>query len=569
MRVLPVPRNWSDLSPAWMSAALSRRHPGVVVRDVQVGAVEQGTNTRARVALLLAGGEGPSSVFVKGPGRPSHRMALLALGALATEAKLADAGVSFPLVHPVFYGGGVEWRRAASVVVSEDVVAAGGRPQDARIPLSVEQVRSGLQGLAALHATYWGRPVPASLGHLRAWRLGPVWGLVSVASLARGLRLAAEAEGGPLRLQKDIGARALGDQFRQSAAVAASGPWTVLHGDPHPGNVYTTAEGRTGFFDWQLARLGQWSHDVGYFLAGSLDVEDRQRHERELLASYLDALARAGVRAPSLDAAWSRYRGTPAFGLATWLHTLSFGTFQRADVCMATIRRFAAAYADLGTARSDAAAPRVRRSPFPLRPRGVVDTGAMDAEDLDRDPMHQLDEWLGAARAGGEPMPEAMCIATASRDGEPSARYVLMRGRDEGVVFYTDYGSDKAKDLESNPRAAAVFHWHLPVHRQVRIGGTVARTTAEESDRYWETRPPASRRSAVASRQSAIVGSRRDLEAAVAALGGTEPARPDRWGGYRLLPSTIEFWEEGANRLHDRLRYRRDGDGWRVERLSP
>ena len=144
-----------------------------------------------------------------------------------------------------------------------------------------------------------------------------------------------------------------------------------------------------------------------------------------------------------------------------------------------------------------------------------------------------------------------------------------MRGRDEGVVVYTDYGSDKAKDLEDNPRASAVFHWHLPLHRQVRIGGTVVRTTAEESDRYWETRPPASRRSAVASRQSAVVGSRRDLEAAVAALGGTEPARPDRWGGYRLLPSTIEFWEEGANRLHDRLRYRRDGDGWRVDRLSP
>lgn len=355
--MLPVPKNWSDLSPAWMSAALSRRHPGLVVRDVRIGAVEHGTNARARVALSLAGDDGPSSVFVKGPGRPSHRMALLALGALATEARLADAGASFPLEHPVFYGGGVDWRRAAAVVISGDVVAAGGRPQDARTPLTVEAVRSGMQGLAALHAAHWESPVPAALAHLRLWRLGPAWGRVSVASLARGLRRAADAGGEPLRLPKGIGARALGHQFRRSSVIAASGPRTVLHGDPHPGNVYLTAGGRTGFFDWQLARLGHWSHDVGYFLAGSLAVEDRRRHERELLSEYLDALARGGVRSPSLDEAWLRYRGTPAFGLATWLHTLSFGTFQRGDVCMATIRRFAVAYEDLGTARSDVAVP--------------------------------------------------------------------------------------------------------------------------------------------------------------------------------------------------------------------
>ncbi|MDA8312158.1 MAG: pyridoxamine 5'-phosphate oxidase [Actinomycetota bacterium] len=193
----------------------------------------------------------------------------------------------------------------------------------------------------------------------------------------------------------------------------------------------------------------------------------------------------------------------------------------------------------------------------------------MEPEDLDRDPMLQLGEWLEAARAAGEPMPEAMCVATSSRDGEPSARYVLLRGRDQGVVFFTDYGSAKAKDLEDNPRAAAVLRWQLPVHRQVRLSGTVAKTTAEESDRYWSTRPAASRRSAVASYQSTVIESRHDLEAAVAALDDIVPARPERWGGYRILPSTFEFWEEGADRLHDRLRYRREPDGWRVDRLSP
>jgi pyridoxamine 5'-phosphate oxidase len=199
----------------------------------------------------------------------------------------------------------------------------------------------------------------------------------------------------------------------------------------------------------------------------------------------------------------------------------------------------------------------------------LVDTGEVDAEDLDSDPLRQLEEWLLAARAGGEPMPEAMCLATASGGGEPSARYVLMRGRDEGVVFFTDYGSDKARDLAENPRAAVVFHWHLPVHRQVRIEGAVSKTTADESDRYWATRPPASRRSAVSSHQSSVISSRSELEEAVAALGDTEPTRPDRWGGFRILPSAVEFWEEGANRLHDRFRYLREGDGWRVDRLSP
>ena len=355
--MLSVPRRWSDLDPAWMSAALSRRYSGIVVQDLQVGGVAEGTNATARVALSFARGIGPSSVFVKGPGRPLHRMALLALGALSTEARLADAATSFPLEHPAFLAGAVDRCRAACVVVTEDVVAQGGAPHDARTPLSVDAVQSGLHGLAALHASYWERPIPAALSHLGYWRLGPVLGAVSVASLSRGLRLAGEHSGGERYLPRDLRAGTLSRQFRRSAAIAASGPRTVLHGDPHPGNAYAAADGSTGFFDWQLARLGHWSHDVGYFLVSALGVGDRRRHERELLASYLDALGRAGVRPPSMASAWDRYRATPAFGLATWVHTLSFGSLQSADVCMATIRRFAAAYDDLETGRADVAAP--------------------------------------------------------------------------------------------------------------------------------------------------------------------------------------------------------------------
>lgn len=353
--VLRVPRRWSDVGPDWMTTALARHFPGIMVRGLEIGVVEHGTNSRARVALTLADGEGPSSVFVKGPGRLSHRIALLALGALATEARLADAAVSFPLEHPAFYGGGVDRPRAACVVVAQDIVATGAVPNDARTPLSVEAVRSGLHGLAALHAAYWERPVPAPLGHLAEWHLGPVLGAVSVASLARGLRRAAELSGRRLELPEGIGARVLSEQFRRSAAIVGAGPRAILHGDPHPGNTYGTPAGRTGFFDWQLARLGHWSHDVGYFMVGSLSVDDRRRHERELLGSYLESLSRAGVRPPGFASAWDRYRGTPAFGLATWLHTASFGNLQRADICVATIDRFASAYVDLDTARTDVA----------------------------------------------------------------------------------------------------------------------------------------------------------------------------------------------------------------------
>jgi pyridoxamine 5'-phosphate oxidase len=194
--------------------------------------------------------------------------------------------------------------------------------------------------------------------------------------------------------------------------------------------------------------------------------------------------------------------------------------------------------------------------------------------DLDADPLRQLASWLEAARCAGELQPESMALATASRDGKPSVRMVIMRGLDTGLVFFTDGESEKGTDLDANPLATALFHWWLPVHRQVRVTGPVVHTTDGESDRYWATRPAGSRRSAVASHQSRVVPSREFLETAVAEVETRFPdegaiARPGRWGGFRIKPDAVEFWEEGADRLHDRIRYRRSGDGWPTERLSP
>jgi len=349
--VLAVPRSMSEVTPSWLTLAIAGRCPGAVVDAVDAGAVTDGTNRRATLSVSYAEGSGPASVFVKMQGRPRHRVALLALGALATEARLADSGVVLPLEHPMPYAAGVDWRRLATIAVMDDVTCRGGRPNEALRPLNLDEVRSGLEGLAQLHAAFWDRPLPPQLRFLHPWRLGRTWAPISRASLSRGLHRLEDA-GHLALIPVGVDARNLERQFRRSATLASIGPQAILHGDPHPGNTYAMAENRTGFYDWQLARTGNWSHDVGYFLVSSLDIADRRAHDEELLIGYLDALRRAGVDAPGADQAWTRYRATPAFGLGTWLHTLSAGSFQPVDVCLTTLQRFTAAYVDLETHRS-------------------------------------------------------------------------------------------------------------------------------------------------------------------------------------------------------------------------
>jgi len=198
----------------------------------------------------------------------------------------------------------------------------------------------------------------------------------------------------------------------------------------------------------------------------------------------------------------------------------------------------------------------------------------VDVTDLDADPLRQLSLWLDAARAAGQPIPEAMTIATATSDAVPSARLVMLRGLQRGLVFFTDCESDKGAELAANPRAAAVLHWLVPAHRQVRVAGPVERVSEDEADQYWGTRAPTVRLSAAASHQSRVVASRAVLEMQVRDRlrhhpGGADVPRPQRWGGFRVLPFRVEFWQESPDGLHDRIRYRREGGGWMTERLSP
>jgi pyridoxamine 5'-phosphate oxidase len=207
--------------------------------------------------------------------------------------------------------------------------------------------------------------------------------------------------------------------------------------------------------------------------------------------------------------------------------------------------------------------------------RKEYEQDALDESRVDRDPIRQFAAWYDAAVAAGILEPEAMTLSTATPDGRPSARIVLLRGFDpRGFCFFTNYESRKGRELEANPHAALTFHW-AALERQVRIEGRVERTTAAESDAYFTSRPSASRIGAWSSPQSAVIAGRDALAQLFDRFRAEHPddaaiPRPDHWGGYRLVPDRIEFWQGRPSRLHDRLRFSREtSDTWLLERLAP
>ena len=207
--------------------------------------------------------------------------------------------------------------------------------------------------------------------------------------------------------------------------------------------------------------------------------------------------------------------------------------------------------------------------------RKSYERDALDENGIASDPLHQFTTWYDEAVAAGLPEPEAMTLSTATQEGRPSARIVLLREYDErGFCFFSNYASQKGRELAANPYAAVTFHW-VDLERQVRIAGRVEKVSASESDAYFKSRPAQSRIGAWSSPQSEVIASRDTLEQFVKEYQERYPEesaipRPEHWGGYRVIPERIEFWQGRPSRLHDRLRFSRVEQGtWTLERLAP
>ncbi len=350
---LPVPQSWEDITPAWMSTALAGHHPDATVDEVTVELRDDGTNRRARLGLTYSLGTGPATVFVKAAD-PAHKEMIRLTSGMFHEPRLFMSGLELPLEHPAVYTALIDEDAYDFFMVMEDLNARGADPRDALRPLTVEQAASGVRALGRLHGRYWGERVFQNPGLEWLEPFLPFDGL-QYAPLPSALeRLDADTPEEVLSLTIDELVESI---WKPYIRTLTESPQTLLHGDPHIGNTYVTPDDEVGFLDWQMARRGNWSLDLGYFLQGALTIDDRRKCEGALLEEYRGALALPGTEAPSIDEIWMRYRASVAHGLTLWLCTASAGggLWQRTEVAVSLAQRYAVAYGDLETSAAIAA----------------------------------------------------------------------------------------------------------------------------------------------------------------------------------------------------------------------
>lgn len=343
---LSLPRNWDEITPSWMTAALAEYFPGATVDGVTVALRDDGTNRRARLALRYSAGSGPATVFAKTVD-PDHAELVALTSGLFHEPKLFRSSVELPLDHPTVYAALIDEPGSNFVMIMEDVVARGADPRDSTRPMSIDQAANGVRGLARMHGRFWGDRLTTNPA--LDW-LEP---FVAFEGLEYApLHIAHERLGDtvPADIVALSGTELFVDIWARYIGTLTTSPQTLLHGDPHIGNTYVLPDGDVGFLDWQMARRGNWSLDLGYFLQGALTIEDRRRAERDLLEEYRAALALPADEKPSGEEVWLRYRASVAHGLAIWMATLSGGdAWQGADICLALAQRYSAAFIDLDT----------------------------------------------------------------------------------------------------------------------------------------------------------------------------------------------------------------------------
>jgi Phosphotransferase enzyme family len=342
-----IPSRWEQITPEWVTAAIAVRHPKAKVKDVTILTRDDGTNKRVRLGLTYQRGCGPQTLFLK-THETSHRSVHLRNGNLFNEARLFATRVPLNIEHPLIFKAMIDWLDVNYLLVMEDLQQRGADPRDATRPMTVDQVASGLRGLAQLHSQFWGTQ-HRKLRWVKTWAPTEGWQHGLKARIPAGLDLAADTL--PLAARKFSGDEIVA-LWARYVATLVQGPMTLLHGDAHIGNTYVLPDGGVGFLDWQVVRRGEWSQDVGYFLVGCLTEEDRRRNERALLDEYRCSLTIPNELRPTPDELWLRYRASAAYGLAIWLSTLGSNGFQSREISMALTQRYAAAFDELETEKA-------------------------------------------------------------------------------------------------------------------------------------------------------------------------------------------------------------------------
>ena len=339
-----IPSTWESVTAEWIGDALTRHFPGLHVGSVALTDQTKGNNRRARFRVIYDNGIGPNYLFAKAEG--DFRQTHAANGNLFNEPELFASGVEIPVSHPRPYKVIMDKDALDYVIVMEDVTERDGVPLTAESTMSLAQVRDGVLGLARLHSLYWdvSPETHPALAWLRSWE--PTDGFTR--SLGRAVPEALAGTAGQLPEALDrYGAEDIVTLMVRCMTSYTCGPQTLLHGDAHIGNTFLLPGDEVGFLDWQVARRGNWSQDLGYFFVSALSIEDRRAHEMELLEIYLDALSLTADRKPSKDEARVRYAASMTFALPVWLATFNASVTQTPAGSLLLCKRYASAFVDL------------------------------------------------------------------------------------------------------------------------------------------------------------------------------------------------------------------------------